>query len=127
MAPMSARFGGRPEYSTQNDEPRGAERACNFSASMMPTIFPDSPRPERSKTVEKPGVGIGQTHQQFISPRRVVPQKLSILGSDERECDGDGRGGAPSAAAASVAERALRAHPPTICRLRAALHQELLQ
>jgi hypothetical protein len=34
---------------------------------MMPTISPDSPRPERSKTVEKPGVGTGQTHQQFIS------------------------------------------------------------
>ena len=33
---------------------------------MMPTIFPDSSRPERSKTVEKPGVGIGPTHQQFI-------------------------------------------------------------
>jgi len=50
---------------------RGAERACNCSAlvphrTMMPTISPDSPRPERSKTVEKPGVGIGQTHQQFI-------------------------------------------------------------
>jgi hypothetical protein len=34
---------------------------------MMPTISQDSPRPERSKTVEKPGVGTGHTHQQFIS------------------------------------------------------------
>jgi hypothetical protein len=147
-APIPARFGGRPEYSAQNDASRGAPNVpatgahwvriqgwtyqkgspdspagqdyriigllglpqCTQGApgrrlsdcglfpdycrmlpkldynprirgyvqpcphhTMMPTISPDSPRPERSKTVEKPGVGAGQTHQQFISRKSGYP------------------------------------------------------
>ena len=44
---------------------------------MMPTIFPDSSRPERSKTVEKPGVDIGPTLQHIFYLRR--PEYRAIV------------------------------------------------